>query len=79
MPEASVSTDTENAPSCSERMQPISDAALPFGAFLLAMQPIHLAIGAVEGCITAAVLVFLYEARPLRVKVRQISPPTKQP
>ena len=28
------------------------------------MQPIHLAIGAVEGCITAAVLVFLYEARP---------------
>ena len=37
--------------------------ALPFGAFLLAMQPIHLAIGAVEGCITA-VLVFLYEARP---------------
>ena len=38
--------------------------ALPFGAFLLAMQPIHLAIGAVEGCITAAVLVFLYEARP---------------
>ena len=38
--------------------------ALPFGAFLRAMQPIHLAIGAVEGCITAAVLVFLYEARP---------------
>ena len=38
--------------------------ALPFGAFLLAMQPIHLAIGAVEGCITAAVLAFLYEARP---------------
>ena len=38
--------------------------ALPFGAFLLAMQPIHLAIGAVEGCITAAVLVFLHEARP---------------
>lgn len=28
------------------------------------MQPIHLAIGAVEGCITAAVLAFLYEARP---------------
>ena len=38
--------------------------ALPFGAFLLAMQPIHFAIGAVEGCITAAVLAFLYEAHP---------------
>ena len=28
------------------------------------MQPIHLAIGFVEGLITAAVLVFVYEARP---------------
>ena len=28
------------------------------------MQPIHLAIGAVEGLITAAVLLFVYEARP---------------
>lgn len=37
---------------------------LPFGTFLLAMQPIHLAIGAVEGLITAAVLCFIYEARP---------------
>ena len=37
---------------------------LPFGAFLALMQPIHLAIGLVEGAITAAVLVFLYEARP---------------
>lgn len=31
---------------------------LPFAAFLLFMQPIHLAIGLVEGAITAAVLVF---------------------
>ena len=38
--------------------------ALPFKAFLLTMQPIHLAIGLVEGAITAAVLVFLHEARP---------------
>lgn len=38
--------------------------ALPFKAFLLAMQPIHLAIGLVEGLITAAVLVFIYQARP---------------
>jgi cobalt/nickel transport system permease protein len=38
--------------------------ALPFGAFVLVMQPIHLAIGLVEGLITAAVLCFVAEARP---------------
>ena len=37
---------------------------LPFGTFLAAMQPIHLAIGLVEGLITAAVLCFVHEARP---------------
>lgn len=37
---------------------------LPFGTFVAVMQPIHLAIGLVEGLITAAVLVFIYEARP---------------
>lgn len=37
---------------------------LPFKVFVATMQPIHLAIGAVEGLITAAVLVFIYEARP---------------
>ena len=37
---------------------------LPFAAFAAVMQPIHLAIGLVEGLITAAVLVFVYEARP---------------
>lgn len=37
---------------------------LPFTAFLMLMQPIHLAIGLVEGLITSAVLVFVYEARP---------------
>lgn len=37
---------------------------LPFGVFVGTMQPIHLAIGFVEGLITAAVLVFVYEARP---------------
>ena len=37
---------------------------LPFGAFAGMMQPIHLAIGLVEGLITAAVLTFVYEARP---------------
>ncbi len=37
---------------------------LPFTAFLLAMQPIHLAIGLVEGLVTGAVLCFVHEARP---------------
>ena len=37
---------------------------LPFGAFVALMQPIHLAIGLVEGLITAAVLCFVFEARP---------------
>ena len=37
---------------------------LPFSVFLAAMQPIHLAIGCVEGLITAVVLVFIYEVRP---------------
>ena len=38
--------------------------ALPFGAFAALMQPIHLAIGLVEGGITAAVLLFVYQTRP---------------
>lgn len=37
---------------------------LPLGAFISMMQPIHLAIGVVEGLITSAVLVFIYNARP---------------
>ena len=37
---------------------------LPFGTFVGIMQPIHLAIGLIEGLITSAVLVFVYEARP---------------
>lgn len=37
---------------------------LPFGAFCGLMLPIHLAIGFVEGLITAAVLTFVYESRP---------------
>lgn len=37
---------------------------LPFGTFLLLMQPIHLAIGIVEGLITAAVVTFVWKARP---------------
>ncbi|MBR6349991.1 MAG: energy-coupling factor ABC transporter permease [Lachnospiraceae bacterium] len=41
---------------------------LPFGAFVALMQPIHLAIGLVEGLITAAVLIFVYEMRPELLK-----------
>lgn len=37
---------------------------IPFGAFTLLMQPIHLAIGVVEGLVTAAVLCFVYKSRP---------------
>jgi cobalt/nickel transport system permease protein len=37
---------------------------LPFSSFVLLMQPIHLAIGVVEGIITAAVLGFVYKMRP---------------
>jgi len=37
---------------------------LPFSAFLLAMQPIHLAIGLVEGVVTVVVVGFLAQARP---------------
>jgi cobalt/nickel transport system permease protein len=38
--------------------------ALSFGQFLLLMQPIHLAIGTVEGLITAAVVIFVKNTRP---------------
>ncbi len=38
--------------------------ALPFATFTLLMQPIHLAIGVVEGCVTAAVLCFVHKMRP---------------
>jgi len=38
--------------------------ALPFRAFILFMQPIHLAIGIVEGIVTAAVVTFVWKGRP---------------
>ena len=37
---------------------------LPFGAFMGLMQPIHLAIGLIEGLITSAVLCFVFDSRP---------------
>jgi cobalt/nickel transport system permease protein len=39
-------------------------SALPFSTFVLLMQPIHLAIGLVEGVITAAVIGFVYREAP---------------
>lgn len=38
--------------------------ALPFGTFVALMQPIHLAIGLVEGIITALVVMFIHQTRP---------------
>ncbi len=37
---------------------------LPFGTFVLLMQPIHLAIGIVEGLVTAAIVLFMLQHRP---------------
>jgi cobalt/nickel transport system permease protein len=37
---------------------------LSFGSFLVVMLPIHLAIGVVEGLVTAAVVLFVYRAEP---------------
>jgi len=37
---------------------------LPFISFVLIMQPIHLAIGVVEGVVTAGVISFIWQARP---------------
>ncbi|PKM78227.1 MAG: cobalamin biosynthesis protein CbiM [Firmicutes bacterium HGW-Firmicutes-15] len=37
---------------------------LPFGTFVLLMQPIHLGIGVVEGLVTAAIVSFIWQARP---------------
>jgi len=37
---------------------------LPFVAFVLLMQPIHLAIGIVEGLVTTAVICFVWRERP---------------
>lgn len=39
-------------------------AALPFSTFALLMQPIHLAIGLVEGIVTGAVLCYVQKSQP---------------
>ena len=53
----------------------ISDISeLPFAKFAMLMLPIHLAIGAVEGCITAAVLILVHNLRPelLNIEISSI-------
>lgn len=50
---------------------------LPFGAFVAAMQPIHLAIGAVEGAVTGSVLCFILEARPEMLAIGNGSSPAR--
>lgn len=39
-------------------------SSLPFSTFVIIMQPIHLAIGVVEGLVTASVISFVYKAKP---------------
>ncbi len=46
-------------------------SSLPLDTFLLLMQPIHLAIGLVEGLATAGVIAFIREARPDLVDARR--------
>ncbi|MBM4321492.1 MAG: cobalamin biosynthesis protein CbiM [Deltaproteobacteria bacterium] len=46
---------------------------LSLAGFLLLMQPIHLAIGVVEGLATAAVVTFLWRARPELLQVARAS------
>jgi cobalt/nickel transport system permease protein len=45
-------------------------SALPFGTFVLFMLPIHLAIGAVEGFVTAMTVMFVWRARPELFEVK---------
>ena len=55
-------------------------SALPFTTFLIMMQPVHLAIGLVEGVVTAAIISFVSLARPeLMHVVRETAAPAVLP
>ncbi|MBN2530446.1 MAG: energy-coupling factor ABC transporter permease [Deltaproteobacteria bacterium] len=54
-------------------------SALPLREFLLLMLPIHLAIGVVEGLATAAVLMFVHQARPDVLHFTEAKPPSSKP
>lgn len=49
-------------------------SALPLVPFAILMQPIHLVIGIVEGVVTAAVVSFVYRARPEMMSVAKGEP-----
>jgi cobalt/nickel transport system permease protein len=51
---------------------------LPFGAFVLMTQPIHLAIGIVEGFVTAGVINYVRSARPEILEYIAVSRPLVQ-
>jgi cobalt/nickel transport system permease protein len=51
---------------------------IPFAAFTLLMQPIHLAIGIVEGVVTAGVIVYVQGARPELIESIAASRPLGQ-
>lgn len=48
-------------------------SALPLPTFMLLMQPIHLAIGIVEGLVSASVIAFVWKARPELIAGSQLS------
>lgn len=48
---------------------------LPFGTFVLLMQPIHLAIGLVEGILTAGIISNVKKARPEILEATSLSQP----
>jgi len=48
---------------------------LPFGTFVLLMQPIHLAIGIVEGIITAGIINYVKKVRPEILEASSFSRP----
>jgi len=50
---------------------------IPFSAFVLLMQPIHLGIGIVEGLVTAAVVSFVWKAHPQTLTLAVSSPPAR--
>ncbi|OGQ98582.1 MAG: cobalamin biosynthesis protein CbiM [Deltaproteobacteria bacterium RIFOXYD12_FULL_55_16] len=55
-------------------------SSLPFVAFASLMQPIHLAIGVIEGLVTVPVLAFVYQARPEIIQgVQEARPLGKTP
>jgi cobalt/nickel transport system permease protein len=51
-------------------------AELPFSTFLLAMQPIHLGIGIIEGFITVGVVSFVAKSQPQLLEIQPIQEKT---